>query len=204
MERKEQRSPFWGTKLVRPLPGTGTLRYRPSPSPHCPPPPPETTSFQYRCSEPDFCAACFLCPVRDSSPPLLHSPGFAPAKSHRRQRRRRDASALFPEGCADASSSLPEGWTTASRFSSAVLSSVIPSQGFFSKPASSSTDHCEWSVDAPASVLAGGQLDTQALVLVGDRPDLSETASSPSSAQLLENPAQLAHLSVGVSMGRPF
>ncbi|MEQ2163554.1 hypothetical protein GOODEAATRI_031389, partial [Goodea atripinnis] len=32
-ERSKQRSPFWGSRLAIPLPGTGPLRHRPSPHP---------------------------------------------------------------------------------------------------------------------------------------------------------------------------
>ncbi|MEQ2246376.1 hypothetical protein ILYODFUR_037881 [Ilyodon furcidens] len=113
-EKSARQSSFWGTKLARPLPGTGPLRYHTSPPFHRWPPPPEATTSQRRSSEPEFGAARFLCPVRDSSLPLLHSPCADPAKT-----RRRHASAPFPEGCADTSSSLPEGWTTASRLSPA-------------------------------------------------------------------------------------
>ncbi|MEQ2278327.1 hypothetical protein XENORESO_016290 [Xenotaenia resolanae] len=118
-EKSARLSSFWGTKLARPLPGTGPLRYHTSPPFHRWPPPPEATTSQRRSSEPEFGAARFLCPVQDSSLPPLHSPCADPAKTRRRRRCRRDASAPFPEGCADASSSLPEGWTTASRLSPA-------------------------------------------------------------------------------------
>ncbi|MEQ2186863.1 hypothetical protein GOODEAATRI_033206, partial [Goodea atripinnis] len=114
-EERDQRSPFWDTRLARPLPGTGPLRYYSSPSSHRQPRPPATTNFQHRRSQPGFAAARFLSPVQDSSPPPLHSPCSVPAPSHRRRRRRRDASVPVSEGCANASSSLPEGWTTAFR-----------------------------------------------------------------------------------------
>ncbi|KAK5598650.1 hypothetical protein CRENBAI_006619 [Crenichthys baileyi] len=80
-KKKQQRSPFWGSRLAVPLPGTGPLRYRPSPIPHTPPPTSEPTSSTSL--EPEIGAARFLCPVRDSSSPPLHSPGFAPAPSPR-------------------------------------------------------------------------------------------------------------------------
>ncbi|MED6247041.1 hypothetical protein ATANTOWER_028569, partial [Ataeniobius toweri] len=53
-EEREQRSSFWGTKLARPLPGTGPLRYHTSPPFHRRPPPPEATISQNRSSEPEF------------------------------------------------------------------------------------------------------------------------------------------------------
>ncbi|KAK5599472.1 hypothetical protein CRENBAI_020783 [Crenichthys baileyi] len=131
--RKEQRSPYWGTKLARPLPCTGPLHYWPSPSLHKGPFSPETVSSQDHSSEPEFGAARFLCPKRDSS--ALHSPCSVPAPSHWRRRRRRGSSVPASEGCANASSSLPEGWTTASRLSPVSPGSLL---------------------DAPAPVFYGG------------------------------------------------
>ncbi|MEQ2178945.1 hypothetical protein GOODEAATRI_019380, partial [Goodea atripinnis] len=99
-EEREQRFSFWGTRLARPLPGTGPLRYHTSPPFHRRPPPPEATTSQRRSSEPEFDAACFLCPVRDNSPPPSHSPSLNPAPSRRTCRRRRKhstAAAAAPE-----------------------------------------------------------------------------------------------------------
>ncbi|KAK5611459.1 hypothetical protein CRENBAI_016337 [Crenichthys baileyi] len=74
-----------------------------------------STTFQHRSSQPELGAARFLCPVRDSSPPPLHSSCSSPAQSRRTRRRRRCTSVPVSEGCANACSSLPEGWITASR-----------------------------------------------------------------------------------------
>ncbi|KAK5611605.1 hypothetical protein CRENBAI_014388 [Crenichthys baileyi] len=90
-----------------------------------------SATFQHRSSQPEFGAARFLCPSR------------------RRRRRRRGASVPVSEGCANASSSLPEGWITASR-----LSPVSP--GFL--------------LDAPAPASTEGRL--HALVTTADSPQL--------------------------------
>ncbi|KAK5599043.1 hypothetical protein CRENBAI_026657 [Crenichthys baileyi] len=161
-EREELRSPFWGTKLARPLPGTGTLRYQSSPSSHRRPPPPEATSFQYCSSEPEFGAVRFLCPVRDSSPPPLHSPCFAPAPSRRRQRRHRDAPLSVPEGCANASSPLPEGLVTASLYSTASPAFFLASSLQLDSVQRPTADPAECPLDAFALTSAKGRLTASA------------------------------------------
>ncbi|KAK5611795.1 hypothetical protein CRENBAI_010168 [Crenichthys baileyi] len=108
-----------------------------------------STTFQHRSLQPEFGAVRFLCPVRDSSPPPLHSSCSSPTQSCRRQRRRRGASVPVSEGCANASSSLLEGWITASR-----LSPVSP--GFLlDAPAPAST---EGRLHAPVTTADSSQL----------------------------------------------
>ncbi|MEQ2189526.1 hypothetical protein GOODEAATRI_026138, partial [Goodea atripinnis] len=124
-EERKQRSPFWDSRLAMPLPSTGPLCYRPSPSLHKRPSPPETVSSQDHRSEPEFGAARFLCPERDSSLPPLHSPCSVPAPSHQRRRRRRGASVPASEGCANASS-LPRVGLPPLAFRASLLDAPTP------------------------------------------------------------------------------
>ncbi|MEQ2286087.1 hypothetical protein AMECASPLE_038539, partial [Ameca splendens] len=76
-EERKQRSPFWGTRLARPLPGTGPLRHRPSPHPQ----------------SKSLATVCFSSSFSEPELPAAHSPSSEPAPSRRRCRRRRKQSA---------------------------------------------------------------------------------------------------------------
>ncbi|KAK5610541.1 hypothetical protein CRENBAI_003380 [Crenichthys baileyi] len=122
-----------------------------------------STTFQHHSSQPEFGAAHFLYPVQDSSPPPLHSSCSSPAQSRLRRRRRRGASVPVSEGCANASSSLPEGWITASR--------LLPVSPGFLPDAPAST---EGRLHAPVTTADSSQL-LLAVTLAG----LSLTTAAP-------------------------
>ncbi|MEQ2284201.1 hypothetical protein AMECASPLE_019089 [Ameca splendens] len=69
-EVEEQRSPFWGSRLAIPLPGTGPRCYTLSPSSQCKPPARHRGHWHTAFSSPSESVsgtAHFLCPVQHSS-----------------------------------------------------------------------------------------------------------------------------------------
>ncbi|MED6232856.1 hypothetical protein ATANTOWER_003413, partial [Ataeniobius toweri] len=115
-----QRSPFWGSGLAIPLPGTGPLRCRPSPSPHSPSP-----------------------------------------------------------TCADASSSLPEGWATTSHLSPVSPASLLAS-GFQSGPIQWSSAQSSTSAAAPAELFpsAAAMAEPSSLAAAPAEPSTSTAVSA--------------------------